>query len=115
MNDGVLNGSSKELVRETIATGGEAPTGERASESGACPASAHLDAHDVVLPLGDDLNDFGDAFSPSENDAVERADEAIRHSEYWGARWIVLPNAMYGSSLSAAMSYDLLELFQHFG
>ena len=70
---------------------------------------------DVMLLLGDYLNDFSDAFSPSENDAVERVDEAIRHSEYWGARWIVLPNAMYDSSLSAAMSYDLLELFQHFG
>lgn len=115
VNDGVLNGSSKELVRETIATESETPTGERASESDAYPASVHLDAHDVMLLLGDDLNDFSDAFSLSENDAVERVDEAIRHSEYWGARWIVLPNAMYGSSLSAAMSYDLLELFQHFG
>lgn len=82
VNDGVLNGSSKELVRDTIAAGGETPTGERASKSDSCPASAHLDAHDVVLPLEDDLNDFSDAFSPSENDAVGVADEAIRHSEY---------------------------------
>lgn len=75
VNDGVLNGSSKEPARETITTGGETPTGERASESDAYPASVHLDAHDVMLLLGDDLNDFSDAFSPSENDAVERVDK----------------------------------------
>lgn len=48
----------------------------------------------VLLLLGDDLNDFANAreLSPKDRDAVvERA------ASWWGTRWIIVPNPMYGS------------------
>ena len=49
--------------------------------------------HRVALLVGDDLGDFISARRPLE----QRASEAEKHSAWWGTRWIVLPNPMYGS------------------
>ena len=48
----------------------------------------------VLLLLGDDLNDFANARD------LSRADrEALvgRMADWWGTRWIIVPNPMYGS------------------
>lgn len=47
----------------------------------------------VVAMLGDDLGDF---VEPAATVAERRA-QVEAHADEWGARWFVLPNAMYGS------------------
>ncbi len=50
--------------------------------------------HRIVLLMGDNLNDFSDAF---ENKTVaDRFTETDRVKDVWGKRFIVLPNVMYG-------------------
>lgn len=49
----------------------------------------------IVLNLGDDLADF----IPGVREATpsERALARCRHRDWWGTRWFVIPNPMYGS------------------
>jgi acid phosphatase len=47
----------------------------------------------ILLLVGDDLNDFIAAQLPSE----ERVAAAEKHSAWWGRRWFLLPNPLYGS------------------
>lgn len=49
--------------------------------------------HRIVLMVGDDLNDFvlGKA-SPEERRLL-----SDRYAEYWGRKWILLPNPIYGT------------------
>jgi acid phosphatase len=51
--------------------------------------------------LGDDLNDFTFAAGKTkdERDALVR-----RYADYWGVKWMILPNPVYGSWERAAMS-----------
>ncbi len=58
--------------------------------------------HRVVLLFGDDYNDF--AFL-GEISAAERARQAISHKNYWGTKWIVLPNPLYGNWERALYGY----------
>ena len=48
----------------------------------------------VLLLLGDDLGDFT---APVDASVEERRKLAATHHDYWGWKWIVLPNPMYGS------------------
>jgi acid phosphatase len=53
-------------------------------------------ANRVLLLLGDDFNDFVTALPPGAT--VESRREQVRaHDRYWGERWFMFPNAMYGS------------------
>lgn len=56
----------------------------------------------VIMLCGDDLNDFFSAKVP----LAERAEKTQTHREWWGERWIVLPNAMYGSWENAVLGYQ---------
>jgi acid phosphatase len=48
----------------------------------------------IVMLLGDDLGDF----ISNVNTTPEARRELVKsHADWWGERWIVLPNAMYGS------------------
>jgi 5'-nucleotidase (lipoprotein e(P4) family) len=59
------------------------------------PRRAHVAAgYRVLLLVGDDLNDFTDA---STKTAAERDEIIERTREWWGTRWFILPNPMYGS------------------
>ncbi len=49
----------------------------------------------ILLLIGDDANDFASGFSGSTT--AERARLAEQYASYWGTKWIVLPNPMYGS------------------
>lgn len=61
---------------------------------------AHVAAtHRVLLVIGDDLNDFTNARDKSQ---AERDAIMGRTAEWWGTRWFMLPNPMYGSWESAA-------------
>ncbi|MGE5489095.1 MAG: 5'-nucleotidase, lipoprotein e(P4) family [bacterium] len=49
--------------------------------------------HRILLLIGDDLNDFISA----PPDLAGRDALAQAYAQFWGERWIVLPNPMYGS------------------
>ena len=59
--------------------------------------------YDVVLLLGDNLNDFMQVFE--EKRIGERLNETDRVKEEWGKKFIVLPNATYGEWESALYDY----------
>lgn len=50
--------------------------------------------HRVVLLLGDNLGDFADGIYSSRESRDQIVDA---HASWWGERWVVLPNPMYGS------------------
>lgn len=68
-----------------------------------------------MIPLlrGDDLNDISQIFSDSAN-AIDRVALTIDHIENWGSKWIVFPNAVYGSAANFAAQYGYSELFERF-
>jgi acid phosphatase len=49
----------------------------------------------IVLNVGDDLADF--VPDSREQSLAERETARCRHLEWWGERWFVIPNPMYGS------------------
>ena len=63
--------------------------------------------------LGDDLNDISQIFSDCEN-AVDRVTLTIDNMENWGSKWIVFPNAVYGSAANYAAQYGYSDLFEKF-
>lgn len=59
------------------------------------PRRAHVaSTHRVLLLLGDDLNDFTNARGKSQS---ERAALLEQKRGWWGSRWFMIPNPMYGS------------------
>jgi acid phosphatase len=50
--------------------------------------------HRIVLLLGDDLGDFMSGASAPAEERIRRAEQ---FRGWWGSRWIILPNPMYGS------------------
>ena len=48
----------------------------------------------ILLLFGDDLGDF---MSGAANTVERRRELSARYDDRWGTKWIVLPNAMYGS------------------
>ena len=77
---------------DTVLTRGERPEWQP-SPKGA--RRAHVAAtYRVLLLIGDDLGDFvADAAGTPEQRAARTAPQA----EWWGRRWIMLPNPTYGS------------------
>ena len=56
-------------------------------------------SHRIVLNVGDDFGDFLPGVRRQSVAARERA--RCAHADFWGARWFLLPNPMYGSWLVA--------------
>ena len=54
--------------------------------------------------LGDNLDDFSDVFESRTIEA--RFIETDKLKSDWGTRWIVLPNAMYGTWENAIYEYN---------
>jgi 5'-nucleotidase (lipoprotein e(P4) family) len=50
--------------------------------------------HRILLLVGDDLNDF---VQTAKLNVAQRLDLARRHANWWGERWILIPNPLYGS------------------
>jgi acid phosphatase len=57
----------------------------------------------ILLLIGDNLGDF---VSGAETSIEERNALGENYSEYWGTRWIVLPNPQYGSWEGALFDYE---------
>ncbi len=58
----------------------------------------------IVQILGDNLGDFVDDFGVT---AQQRAQQALNQASYWGGKWIMLPNPIYGSWENAAYEYNI--------
>jgi len=77
---------------DTILTRGER---EEWKSSDKGPRRAHVAAtYRVLLLLGDDLNDFANARDKS---VAERYEIVRAKESWWGTRWFLVPNPMYGS------------------
>ncbi|QDV16736.1 Lipoprotein E precursor [Gimesia panareensis] len=59
--------------------------------------------HRILLLVGDDFNDFvyQGKLSPQ-----ERIRQGRRYQNYWGSRWVILPNPVYGDWETALYHYD---------
>ncbi|MDX9721190.1 MAG: HAD family acid phosphatase [Myxococcota bacterium] len=60
----------------------------------------------VLLLIGDDLNDF---VSTAGRDNAQRRALAQLHAARWGQSWILIPSPVYGSWLGAIVSDDELD------
>jgi 5'-nucleotidase (lipoprotein e(P4) family) len=60
----------------------------------------------IVMLMGDNLDDFSGVFE--RKSVIERFTEADKARELWGKKFIVLPNAMYGTWESAIYNYERL-------
>jgi acid phosphatase len=77
---------------DTVLTRRERPEWE-ASPKG--PRRAHVAAsHRVLLLIGDDLGDF---VVDASGTPAQRAERTSPQRDWWGRRWIMLPNPTYGS------------------
>lgn len=56
----------------------------------------------ILFLGGDDLNDF----FPARLTPEERASKAAAYEKWWGERWIILPNPMYGSWEDSLLGFD---------
>lgn len=54
----------------------------------------------LVMLMGDDLNDFANM---KEAPQADRWNLVAQQGDWWGTRWIIMPNAMYGSFERAAI------------
>ncbi len=61
--------------------------------------SAVARSHRILLIIGDDLADFMDGVRKGTS-AEQRRQMAEARSDWWGSRWFILPNPMYGSWMS---------------
>lgn len=59
--------------------------------------------HRIVMLIGDNLDDFANVFE--RKGIADRFAEADKARDEWGSRWIVLPNAMYGTWENAIYEY----------
>lgn len=57
----------------------------------------------ILLLVGDDFNDFD---SRAKTNLAERDALAAAHRSFWGTRWIILPNPVYGSWEDAVLGNE---------
>ena len=78
-------------------------TTESSKDARRAAASAR---HRVVMLVGDNLDDFTSAFE--RKSIADRFSEVEKAGAQWGTRFIVLPNAMYGTWENAIYEYQRL-------
>lgn len=57
----------------------------------------------IILLVGDDYNDFAYLGKVTPQERIKKAEE---HKTYWGKKWIILTNPLYGSWEQAIYNYD---------
>jgi acid phosphatase len=60
----------------------------------------------ILLLLGDDFNDFVSGVGGKGVTLRDRTRLANQYKSYWGERWIMLPNPIYGSWEGALYEYE---------
>ena len=77
--------------------------GERAGWESKTPRREFVaSTHRVLLIVGDSLDDF---VAGSRASAEERIALAQRYEDWWGTRWILIPNPMYGDWLRSLQGF----------
>jgi 5'-nucleotidase (lipoprotein e(P4) family) len=77
---------------DTVLTRGERPEWR---ESAKGPRRAYVAAsYRILMLVGDDLSDF---VVDASGTPAERRDKTEPYRDWWGRRWIMLPNPTYGS------------------
>lgn len=116
INDQKVTGHDKDEVRNAIEKGAEGyPNGQRSDGNVTGNATqTSLKPHEVAMLVGDNLADFSSDFSAEGLDAVSRAELIEKYNDFWGTKWIVLPNAVYGNSMDYAMKYGFPQLLDHY-
>jgi 5'-nucleotidase (lipoprotein e(P4) family) len=84
--------------RVLLRKNGESPKGPR--------RDVVSSTHRIVMLMGDNLDDFSSAFE--RKSIADRFAEVDRVRDTWGNRFIVLPNAMYGTWENAIYEYQRL-------
>ena len=85
---------------DRVLTRGERPAWASSDKT---PRRAHVAGrYRIVQLVGDNLGDFVEA----EGTPAERRAAAERYADYWGLRWIVLPNPTYGNWEGALFGRD---------
>lgn len=86
---------------DTILTKAEKP--EWASSDKKPRRAQIAETHRIVMLFGDNLGDFVSKYklTTEERDAVH-----TKYADYWGVRWFMLPNTLYGSWESALYDHD---------
>lgn len=83
----------------------------RQTESSKEPRRQSISAkYRIVLLVGDNLDDLSNVFE--RKSVADRFAEVDKAREFWGKKFIVLPNAMYGSWESAIYEYQRLNEIQ---
>jgi len=67
---------------------------------------AILQKYRIVILMGDNLDDLSNVFE--RKSVADRFSEVDKVKNDWGKRWIVLPNAMYGTWENAIYEYGRL-------
>ncbi|MEQ1505930.1 MAG: HAD family acid phosphatase [Myxococcota bacterium] len=63
--------------------------------------------HRIVLLIGDNLFDFVEVEAPAPPPDPAARDAMVEaHADWWGTRWFVVPNPLYGSWDDALVGYD---------
>ncbi len=60
--------------------------------------------HRILLLVGDNAADFADSFYKAEE--AKRLELVQQYKDYWGTRWIVIPNPAYGGWLDSLFAYE---------
>lgn len=77
---------------DTVLTRGERPEWQASAKG---PRRAHVArSHRILLLIGDDLGDF---VVEAAGTVAERKSKTAPQEEWWGRRWIMIPNPSYGS------------------
>ena len=58
--------------------------------------------HQILLLIGDNLGDFSDDYKGSPEQRLALVE---KHRNWWGERWFLLPNPMYGSWEQSLLDY----------
>jgi acid phosphatase len=86
-------------IGDTLLLSGEKPEWTSDKSTRRAVVARH---YRILFLGGDDMNDF----FPARLTPVERASKAAAYEKWWGERWIILPNAMYGSWEDALLDYN---------
>jgi 5'-nucleotidase (lipoprotein e(P4) family) len=60
--------------------------------------------HRILLLIGDNVADFAGASYRA--DETKRLELVCQYRDYWGSRWIVIPNPAYGDWLDSLFGYE---------
>jgi 5'-nucleotidase (lipoprotein e(P4) family) len=88
----VQTSGATDAAIDTVLTRGERPEWQASAKG---PRRAHIaNGYRILLLIGDDLGDF---VADASGTVAERQTKTAPQEDWWGRRWIMVPNPSYGS------------------